>query len=64
MLPFKTTEQEEAFLGMASERFKIISNEQQIQRMEDNPIWSSMKTALIHLIRATNSRKAYGRKYA
>jgi len=63
-LPFQTSEQDEVFVAMASERWKVLAEKIQIQRMEDNPVWSSSKAALLHLIRPTQASNRYGRKYA
>lgn len=63
-LPFQTVEQDEVFVAMASERWKVLAEKIEIRRMEDNPIWGSSKAALLHLLRPTQARNRYGRKYA
>jgi len=62
-LPFHNTQEDFAFLDMASQYFFYLYGKQPIQNIFDDPIFKMANTSLIHLMKGSYPAMKYGRSY-
>ncbi len=62
-LPFHNVEEYYSFISMATRRFQILIQEQQIGVLEQDTTYNSAKVRLYELLNPKNPRKKYGNTY-
>lgn len=62
-LPFATEEEYQAFISMASRRFRFMLTEQDLGLLTKDPTYNNAKARLANFLRPTNPRHRYGRSY-
>ena len=63
-LPFSTTQEDHAFLDMASRYFQFLFTQQPMTELKNDAIYNGAKTALMNLMRMNVPNSAYGYDYA
>ena len=62
-LPFHNDEAAQAFISCAARRFKMMDESLVVQRIEDDPAYTSAKGRLIAFLGNRNASGSYGRRY-
>lgn len=63
-LPFHTTQEDHAFLAMASRYFRYLNANEPIGNIDDDPVFKANKTSLMHLMAVRRPNNRYGYDYA